>query len=501
MLVSVLPVPFADAARQRQYDAVLTALHMDTDAPATVLLGNLGAFTTIEADMLFVRPDALALVVLTPRAGQLTIPTLTYGTWLLSGQPLPGREGADNPFAQYQQQLPAVLAWLDEQLVRPVGGLLPCVGMALFEAPLTFGAGVEAQLHRHAAAHDFQLVGDAAQVPTRLQQQTDGKANILAEFELLDWAYSLLGEPTTAGGQGVEPNLGAILEQKLRQLWRWLGAEDIPADPPYGGPPPDQHLRDQQEQARLQQLRQELQAELHQQRQEAATREAARNQELALLRQQLAQAGPSATERQAEQHAKETLEESLRTARAELAARNQELDTKIQHLGQLINQLQAAPAATTPSATRVSSGQKRAATAPTWSFRRLRQVERWGVVLVAWVGVGVGTWGLVRWVQHTASHPTTTITRSSSPRNRSEADNSDDQEPTADSLARMQAEAVDTAANSSAQPEPTSSEAATSSEPIAPPVELHVDSSAAVVKPTPLIHGADSAATSPSPAP
>ena len=501
MLVSVLPVPFADAARQRQYDAVLTALHTVADAPATVLLGNLGAFTTIEADMLLVRPDVLALVVLTPRAGQLTIPTLTYGTWQLSGQPLPGREGVDNPFAQYQQQLPAVLAWLDEQLVRPVAGLLPCVGMALFEAPLTFGAGVEAQLHRHAAAHDFQLVGDAAQVPIRLGQQFDSELAILSESELLDWAYSLLGEPTTASGQGVEPNLGAILEQKLRQLWRWLGAEDIPADPPYGGPPPDQHLRDQQEQARLQQLRQELQAELHQQRQEAATREAARTQELALLRQQLAQAGPSVTERQAEQHAKETLEESLRVARAELATRNQELDTKIQHLGQLIKQLQAAPAAVVPSATRAVGGQKRVATAPTWSFRRLRQVERWGLVIVAWVGVGAGTWGLVRWVQHTASHSTTIVTRGTSPENRSEADNSDDQEPTADSLTRMQAETVDTAANLPAQPEPAASEKATSQEAVAPPTELHVDSSAAIMKPTKLVPGADTAATDTSPTP
>jgi len=501
MLVSVLPMPFADAARQRQYDAVLTALHTEADAPATVLLGNLGAFTTIEADMLLVRPNALALLVLTPRAGQLTIPALTYGTWQLSEQPLPGREGADNPFAQYQQQLPAVRAWLDEQLGRPVAGRLPCVGMALFEAPLTFGAGVEAQLHHHAAAHDFQLVGDAVQVPIRLQQQFGSKPATLPKDELLDWAYALLGEPAAAAGQGVEPNLAAILEQKLRQLWRWLGAEDIPADPPYGGPPLDQHLRDQQEQARLQQLRQELQAELHQQRQEAAAREAARTQELALLRQQLAQASSSATERQAEQRAKETLEESLRTARAELATRNQELDTRIQQLGLLIKQLQAAPGAAVPLATRAGVGQKRATTAPTWSFRRLRQVERWGLVLVAWVGVGAGTWGLVRWVQHTTSHPTTAVTRGTSPKNRSEAANSDDQDQVDDSQARMQAAAVDTSATSPAQPEPTPSETDASPEAIVTPTELHIDSSAAIVKPIKLLPQADSAATGPSPAP
>ena len=116
MVYSILPVPFADAARQRQYEAVLAALRADADAPATVLLGNLAAFSPVEADALVVRPGGLALLVLTPRWGRLTMPALAYGTWQLDGRPLPGREAADNPFAQYQQQLPAALAWLAEQL-------------------------------------------------------------------------------------------------------------------------------------------------------------------------------------------------------------------------------------------------------------------------------------------------------------------------------------------------------------------------------------------------
>ena len=85
MLVSLLPVPFADAARQRQYEALCTALAADAEAPATVLLGNLGAFTPITVDALIVRPNGLALIVLTPRPGHLTMPALTYGTWQLNG--------------------------------------------------------------------------------------------------------------------------------------------------------------------------------------------------------------------------------------------------------------------------------------------------------------------------------------------------------------------------------------------------------------------------------
>ncbi|RYY17137.1 MAG: hypothetical protein EOO36_10145, partial [Cytophagaceae bacterium] len=372
MLVSVLPVPFADAARQRQYEAVLAALHAEPAAPATVLLGNLAAFTPVEADLLVVRPGGLALLVLTPHAGHLTVPALTYGPWQLDGQPLPGRLGGDNPFAQYQQQLAPVLAWLGEQLDRPANELPPCLGIALFEAPLTFGPGVEAQLHRHPDAPAFELVGAAALLPARLRPLPAAGATSLRAAELIDWGEYLVSEAVTPRGQEAALGLRTVLEQKLRQLWRWLGAEDIPADPPYGGAPPDLLLRDQQEQARLQQLRQELQAELHQQRREAAAREVARAQELAQLRQQLTQAGTSATERQAEQQAKVALEESVRTARAELAARNQELDARIQQLGQLIGRLQAPAAGPAPAsplaATPTSAKRPQPAAPPAWSF-------------------------------------------------------------------------------------------------------------------------------------
>ena len=510
MLVSVLPVPFGDAGRQRQYEAVLAALQAAAaDAPATVLLGNLGAFSPIEADVLIVRPTGLALVLLTPHAGHLTMPALGHGPWQLGGQPLPGRAGADNPFVQYQQQLPGVLAWLSKHLDLPADELPPCLGVALFEAPLTFGLEVEAQLHQYTAGHDFQLVGGTGQLLARLRQSPAAEPAALSEDELLDWGEYLADDPYVAHQQGAPESpfagLPAYLEQKLRQLWRWLGAEDIPADPPYGGGPPDPHLRDQQEQARLQQLRRELQAELHQQRQEAATREAARTQELALLRQQLTQAGPSPTEQQA----KKALEEALGTARAELATRNHELDARIQRLGQLIEQLRAAPApaapaATVPPAARALAPKPRAATPPAWSFRRLRQAERWGLVLLAVASVGVGIWGGVRWVHQPAPRPTAAALRGVPVENNPEQD-----QPTEsyvpDSLANAQAAAIDTLTTptaepilTNAEPEPTTTnkEAATSEE--ATPAEATPVSTEAET-PTPAVPTttAEPAATSP----
>jgi hypothetical protein len=416
MVYSILPVPFASAARQRQYEALHAALAADPDAPPTVLLGNLAAFSTIEADALVVRPSGLALVVLTPRGGHLTMPALAYGTWQLDGQPLPGREGADNPFAQYQQQLPTALGWLSEQL--PAEGPLAQVGLALFESPLTFGPEVEAHLHHHPAAQDFHLLAGTAQVPTRLRQLLDSQPVALAEEELLDWADYLAAGLPTAGEPTNGPSPAHYLGQKLRQLWSWLGAEDIPEDPPYGGTPllPDPALRDQQEQARLHQLRQELLAELAQQRQEAAAREATRTQELAQLRQQLAQAGQSAAERQAEQEAKAALEDSLRTARTELARRNQELDARIGQLGQLIEQLhKPTPAASAEQLISIPrSAPARMATRstpPKPAYRRLQQVERWGLVALATGILGAGGFGLTRWLHQPKGQSLTTAPR------------------------------------------------------------------------------------------
>ncbi|MVN75503.1 hypothetical protein GO988_04115 [Hymenobacter sp. HMF4947] len=505
MLVSLLPVPFADAARQRQYEAVQAALYADSGALTTVLLGNLAAFTSIEADALIVQPAGLALVVLTPHHGHLTIPTLAYGTWQLDGRPLPGRDGADNPFAHYRQQQPAALAWLGEQLSLTPAALPPCAGLALFEAPLTFGPAVEAQLHQHAAAHDFQLVATAEQLPARLHQLASAAENVLSEQYLLTWADQLTAELaendlSSEPADDFDEAPQNFLEQKLRQLWRWLGAEDIPADPPYGGQPlPPTYLRDQQEQARLQQLRQELQAELHQQRREAAAREAAREQDLALLRQQLAQAGQSAAERQAEQQAKAALEESLRTTRAELAARNHELDTRIRQLGQLIGQLQpaAGPLAPTPSLP-MQAPPAAPAAGRNPAIRRLRQAERWGLVAVALVGAGAGVWGLVRVVHPPTPRPVTTAQH----RLKNDPEPTETADEPAEELDTVGAAAAGRADTSTAQPtEATTSLPETKVD--NPPLlkQPPADSLAAAPTPAPAASVPDSAAPAPSPTP
>ncbi len=421
MLVSIQPVPFADAGRQRQFEAVAETLRADA-APATVLLGNLGAFAPVVVDALLVRPTSVVVLCLTPRAGELTLPASPDRPWVLDGQPLTDSLAAGNPLAHYQQQLPRALAWLSAQLGVPVAELPPCAGLALFEAPLTFAADVETNLHRQATAHDFQLLGGVNLLPSRLPLCSE--TAVLHEDELLDWADWLANEPYVAHQHGEPASVATYLAQKLGQLWRWLGAEDIPADPPYGGfPSPDLAQRDRQEQARLHQLRQELQAELAQQRREAATREAAYTQELTQLRQQVAQTGQPAT-RQAEQRAQAALEAEMRAARTELATRHRELDARIQELGRLMQQLQAqanvkaaAPAAS-PTSVELAPRQgttalPRATTAPAKaarpllklsSYRPLRRAERWGALIMGLALLGGGTWGVAHLVSQSAGH-------------------------------------------------------------------------------------------------
>lgn len=516
MLVSIQPVPFADAGRQRQYEAVAEALRADAGAPATVLMGNLGMFSPVAVDALLVRPTSLTLVFLLPYAGELTLPASAGLPWLLDGQPLADSPAA-NPLARYQQQGPLAVAWLSEQLGVPAAELPPCAGLALFAAPLTFGAGVETNLHRQAADYDFQLVGGAGSLPLRLPPPTNAAA--LTEEDILDWAAYLAGEPYVAHQQGRPEGPTDYLAQKLRQLWRWLGAADIPADPPYGGfPEPDLAQRDEREQARLHQLRQELQAELAQQRQDAAAREAAYTQELAHLRQQLAQTGQPAATRQAEQQAQAALEAEMRAARTDLAARHRELDARIQELGQLMQQLQAqasakapttpaAPAGTRPVLRQETTPLPRAARATARparpvlklsSYRPLRRAERWGVLVVGLTILGGGTWGVVRLVHQPAGRArlvTAGRAAASQPQR----------------TARQPAQTIvyDTLtddANLYLADEPAADITQSAPSPDAIPVStnpsppLHIDSARLEIKASPLVAG-DSAAAGASPAP
>ncbi|UOR07275.1 hypothetical protein MUN82_09285 [Hymenobacter aerilatus] len=339
--------PFADAARQRQYEAVCEVLELEVAAPTTLLLGNLDA-VGIALDAVVIRPRSITALVLEPRNGHLSVPTLEYGAWKLNGQPLPGRSGADNPFDQYQQNQAKLATWLSQELHQPAAELPPLTGMVLFEAPLSFGPEVERQLRHYPGAGDFQLLSNPQLLPRRLWQLAQPEA-LLAEHELQEWATRLMDsyqtDDLTDDPAPAETEAAAgFWTRKLRQFWGWLGAEDVPADPPYGAPLPMQPAEQQQEQQRLEQLRQELQQQLVQQQQAAATREAGQAQELERLRQQVAQTEQSDAARRAEQQQK-ALEEALRTVRAEAAARNEELDARIQQLSKLLEQLRH-PAAT-----------------------------------------------------------------------------------------------------------------------------------------------------------
>ena len=89
------------------------------------------------------------------------------------------------------------------------------------------------------------------------------------------WTDSLTEEdPAAATSQQQQQEEPAgFWEQKARQLWGWLGAEDVPADPPYGtAPVPTNNAAEQQ---RLELLRRQMLTELQQQRQEMEAREAA----------------------------------------------------------------------------------------------------------------------------------------------------------------------------------------------------------------------------------
>lgn len=513
MLVSIQPVPFADAGRQRQYEAVAEALRADVGAPATVLLGNLSAFSPVTVDALLVRPTGLTLVFLLPCAGELTLPESAGRPWLLDGQPL----ADSNPLVCYQRQGPPAVAWLAEQLGVPAAELPPCAGVALFEAPLIFGAGVEINLHRQAGAQDFQLVGGASSLSRRLPENHPG-ATALTEESLLEWADYLANEPYVAHQQGRPESPTDYLAQKLRQLWRWLGAEDIPADPPYGGfSEPDLAQRDEREQARLHQLRQELQAELAQQRRDAAAREAAHTQELAHLRQQLAQTGQPAATRQAEQRAQAALEAEMRAARTDLAARHRELDARIQELGQLMQQLQAQANAKTSTAAAAPAGTPaptrqaapplprapRATTRPARpvlklsSYRPLRRAERWGVLLMGLALLGGGTWGAVHLVRQSAgAGRLATAGRAAAPTPRGAARRPAPvvvYDTLADEAGRYQAD--ETAADI-AQPAPAAEAVPVNA---TPSPSVQVDSARLETKPTPLVTSDSAAGASPAP--
>ncbi|MDB5234836.1 MAG: hypothetical protein JWR44_1829 [Hymenobacter sp.] len=451
-----LTLAFPDSARQRLFDAVAAALQEEAGAASTLLLGNLA----VEADgapldAVVLRPHGITLLVFVPHGGQLSIPALGYGSWLLNGAPLPGQSGSDNPYEQFVQQKAALEAWLQPQFSPEQANLRFITGIVVFGAPVTFSPDVEAALNS-ASANGFQLLTNPAELPRRLRQLATPEIDLTDE-DLAELTVALpqaarvpaddfqeesqrIANPSpkpaagfSSGGSREPASYSARQEAtiaapgnffalKFRQLWGWLGADDIPADPPYGDESAARSIEKQQ----LEQVRQQMQADVAAQLQAMEARESERERSIAQLRSQLAQAPPVAPEAAAieariaaESREKEALESAMRASRAESAARNQELDAKIQQLGQLIDRLNSGPAEPAPfrpggaaTAPEAVPGPERAASgvplppavqpAP-WAVSSFRQLRVWRrrlprLAAIAGLGavLGLGAWGLSR---------------------------------------------------------------------------------------------------------
>lgn len=414
MLHTFLSPPFADSVKQTQFEALQAVLLAEPEAPVSLLLGNFAVEEGGEVfDAVLVRPHSVSVLVFVPDGGQLTVPMHGAGPWQLDGQPIQVSGSAGNPFQQFRRLRDALAGWLDAQLRI---GQVPAellTGFALFAEPVTFGLGVEQYLRTQPGADSFQLLSDLNQLPRRLRQAAHPEI-YLHDAELTAWAKDLADEhPEPATADAPNPTdysdgaTDGFWTQKARQLWRWLGAEDVPHDEPYGSAATV--AANSEEKRQLVQMRQQIRVELVQQRQEMEAREAERGKSIALLQAQLAQAPAAASDAAAlqarlatETHEKEAREEAMRASRAEAAARNQELDARIQQLGQLIEQFQAKPVVPAASA---GAAAKRPAAKPAHHnlVKRPTTQLRWprvAVVVGAAAGIGLGVWGLTQVVKN-----------------------------------------------------------------------------------------------------
>jgi hypothetical protein len=427
MLHSFVFAPFADPAAEAQFDALHAQLQpLAATGGPVLLLGNLPLTDAGTLDAVVVRPAGIVLLLFINGGGSLHIPALSHGPWQLAGRPLTGQAGSANPYAQFQRQQRALAAWLTAQ--PGLGPIQPAsiAGVALFAQPVTFGSEVEARLNVQTGPDNFQLLSSLPHLPRRLQRLALPGAG-LPPAALQQWLLHLQAESgeTAAEQEATEAADEDFWTHKARQLWRWLGAEDIPHDPPYGAAPLDAAAASAAEKQRLEQIRQQVRAELDQHAQAAAAREAEREQTIARLQAQLnqASAAPASAELQArlaaETREKAALEEAMRAARAETAARNRELDARIEQLGALIQQLQAQPAAPAarpapglppppaPVATSTAGANSRPAAAPLPTPRAAArrysawQLQPWRVAAMVAVIIGIvlGGWGLaqLRW--------------------------------------------------------------------------------------------------------
>ncbi|GAB3232156.1 hypothetical protein GCM10027346_19200 [Hymenobacter seoulensis] len=403
MLHTYLAAPFSSRTRQQQFEAVTAALRAETGAPDTLLLGNISPSTgpAIQpVDAVVLRPRSITLLQLLPGGGELHIPELRTGTWLLDGAPLELPDNALNPYARFEQQRTALAAWLAPHLPPEAANLQFITGLTLFSAPVRFSSSVEAQMAAVPAAATFHLLPDPTRFTRRLTQLATPEIDLTAaDYHHLAHSLNLpladlpplpsASEETTR----TNPDAGAALRQKAGKLWRWLGAEDIDeVDRRTSGYEVDLEARSQEKQE-LEHLRTSLQADISQQLRAMQARETEREQRIANLQQQLAAApvAPDAPHLQAqlaaEKQEKMALENSIQAYRAELANRNQELGSKIQQLENLIQRLSSAPpipalgstaippAVTTPSATSGTSPASTPATEKTSAPASAKQVQ------------------------------------------------------------------------------------------------------------------------------
>ena len=384
MLHVFQPAPFPEPARQHLFEAVRRTLAgaLPPDAPA-LLAGPLPLPGGQVADAVLLRPHSFTLLLLLPEAGgELRMPSFVEQPWQLNGQPVTVPAGSLNPYQYFARLQPAVLELLAPLL--PPEALNPrfVTGLWLTGQPLRFGPDVETSMATAPPeARQLQLLPELSRLPRRLAQLATPEIDLTAA-DLQQLAAALpkvLPAPIPATPATEQPaTLGAVVQHTARQLWRWLGAEDVDELPP------DTYelaARGENRKHELEEQQAALQQQLTDQMRALEAREAAREQSMAQLRAELAQAQQQAapntqelrTRLAAESRAQAEAETQRRDSEQEWQRRNQDLDAKINALEQLIQRLQtpAAPAvadAPTPAAapaTAIASTTQAAATSAT----------------------------------------------------------------------------------------------------------------------------------------
>ncbi|KUG08004.1 WG repeat-containing protein [Solirubrum puertoriconensis] len=374
MLHVFQPASFSDSARQALFEAVQDALRASaqTSQADALLAGPLRLPNGSLVDALLVRPHSLTLLTLHPGAGELSIPSFAASGWRLDGVPLP-TGSAINPYVAFQEQR--------EALLKLIGPLLPpdainsqfVTGLWVPTGSVRFGADVEASMAEAPEARQFQLLPEVARLPRRLAQLATPEIE-LTDADIRHLAEALpsalgAGQAAGTGADGNRRSFGSLMQNSARQLWRWIGAEDIDSLSP------DTYELAAQTEDRKHELEQQqaaLQQQLADQVRALEARESAREQSMAQLRNQLAQAqaqsAPNTAELQArlarENQAKEEEEAALRQSQQEWQQRNHDLDSKIQALEQLIQRLQAVPSQAAPPAPAAPTAAEQPSAAP-----------------------------------------------------------------------------------------------------------------------------------------